>query len=359
MRAVRVRPGEPVDRAHLGGILTRDLRVGDETWSKGRRLDRDDLARLARGGVEGRGPWAGTGRDPAELTLLLPDEGDIHEDEAARRLADGLAGAGVILHGPRESRIDLLARHDGVLRVRIPLLERIDRIDGLSVFSAFDGQVVAAGAVVASVKTGPHLVARERLERVEALVARRRSPVVDVRPFRPSRIGALVRETLADPARRRFEAGLKARVTALGSRLAHVAYVEDEPEAVAGALRALCAGPARVDVLLAAGAASTDPLDPVFVALAALRGRVVSHGVPAHPGSMLFLGRLWRTTIVGLPTCGAYSKATAVDLLLPWLLAGEPPTRATVARLGHGGLLGREMRFRFPAYAQKLETPAG
>jgi len=97
----------------------------------------------------------------------------------------------------------------------------------------------------------------------------------------------------------------------------------------------------------------------VFAALAGLGGRVVSHGVPAHPGSMLFLARLWRTTVIGLPTCGAYSRATAADLLLPWLLAGEPPTRATVARLGHGGLLTRDQRFRFPAYAQRLEAPGG
>jgi hypothetical protein len=74
---------------------------------------------------------------------------------------------------------------------------------------------------------------------------------------------------------------------------------------------------------------------------------------------MLFLARLWRTTIIGLPTCGAYSKATAVDLLLPWLLSGEPPTRATVARLGHGGVLTRDQRFRLPDYAQQLAAPEG
>ena len=74
---------------------------------------------------------------------------------------------------------------------------------------------------------------------------------------------------------------------------------------------------------------------------------------------MLILARLWKTTIIGLPTCGASSKATAVDLLLPWLLSGEPPTRATVARLAHGGILDRDQRFRFPGYAQKLEAPSG
>ena len=41
------------------------------------------------------------------------------------------------------------------------------------------------------------------------------------------------------------------------------------------------------------------------------------------------------------------------------LLSGEPATRATVARLAHGGLLTRDQRFRFPAYALALDAPDG
>ena len=74
---------------------------------------------------------------------------------------------------------------------------------------------------------------------------------------------------------------------------------------------------------------------------------------------MLWLARIGRTAILGLPTCGAYSKATAADLLLPRLLTGEPPTRRTVSHLGHGGVLTREMRFRFPPYARELDAPDG
>ena len=88
-------------------------------------------------------------------------------------------------------------------------------------------------------------------------------------------------------------------------------------------------------------------------------GEVVSHGVPAHPGSMLWLARVGDTAFLGLPTCGAYSKATAADLVLPRLLTGEPPTRRLVAGLGHGGLLTRDQRFRFPAYARDLDAPEG
>jgi molybdopterin biosynthesis enzyme len=124
-------------------------------------------------------------------------------------------------------------------------------------------------------------------------------------------------------------------------------------------MAAFVRGPDPVDLILTAGAASTDPLDACFVAIAALGGRVVRHGVPAHPGSMLWLARIGRTAILGLPTCGAYSKATAADLLLPRLLSGESASERTVAKLGHGGILTRSQRFRFPAYARELDAPDG
>ena len=49
--------------------------------------------------------------------------------------------------------------------------------------------------------------------------------------------------------------------------------------------------------------------------------------------------------------------ATAADLLLPRLMTGETFTAESIASLGHGGLLGREMRSRFPAYARELPEP--
>lgn len=113
------------------------------------------------------------------------------------------------------------------------------------------------------------------------------------------------------------------------------------------------------DLVLTAGSASTDPGDAFFVAIDALGGRVVRHGVPAHPGSMLWLARVGHTAILGLPTCGAYSRATAADLLLPRLLSGEPASEKTVAKLGHGGILTRSQRFRFPRYARDLDAPEG
>ena len=134
---------------------------------------------------------------------------------------------------------------------------------------------------------------------------------------------------------------------------------DDDVDAVEAALGRFVRGSDLTDLILTAGSASTDPQDAFYVAIESLGGRVVRRGVPSHPGSMLWLARVGRTAILGLPTCGAYSKATAADLLLPRLLSGEPASEKTVAKLGHGGILTRSQRFRFPPYARDLDAPDG
>ena len=213
----------------------------------------------------GRGPWAerataeGGVASPLAVTVLVPEAGDVHENDAAVRLAAALVGSGVSLRGPVESRVDVLAAHDGVLRVDVTGVIRIDRIDPVSVFTAYDGQVVSAGAIVASVKVGPHLVPESVLEHAEAVLRRRPGPLVSVLPFQKRRVAALVRETLGPAARERFEASVRTRVERLGSKLIEISYVPDDATEVTTRLHRLTSGSPAVDILLTAGAGSTDP----------------------------------------------------------------------------------------------------
>ena len=347
MQVQRVTPGRRVPARLVGSILARDLVVSGTRWSKGRRLTADDLAALA----------AAEPGDP--VSVLVPEPGELHEDDAALRLAAAVAGPGLVQRGPSQSRLDLLAEAAGVLNVRVVELERINRIDPLEVFTAFDGQVVDAGDLVASVKVAPHLVDAATVDAGARIAGFGSHPLVWVAPFIPGRVGAVVKESVRATARARFEASVHAKIEGLGSTIESIEYVEDDAEAVEAALAGFVRRPDPLDLVLTAGAASTDPLDACFVAIAALGGRIVRRGVPAHPGSMLWLARIGGTAILGLPTCGAYSKATAADLLIPRLLSGEKPSEATVAKLGHGGILTRSQRFRFPAYARELDDPDG
>ncbi|HEY0350996.1 MAG TPA: hypothetical protein VGC48_02690, partial [Gemmatimonadales bacterium] len=115
----------------------------------------------------------------------------------------------------------------------------------------------------------------------------------------------------------------------------------------------------HLPVILVGGVSAGDPLSPFYAALSSLGGRVLRHGVPAHPGSMIWLAELAESQLLGLPQCGMFTMATAADLILPRLLTGERLTAHSLAELAHGGILTAAMRFRFPPYAQDLEAPQG
>ncbi len=349
MRLERLIPGRRSPATLVGAVLARDIVVAGQRWSKGRRLSADDLEAFAADPSFGVGP----------VTVIVLDPGDLHEDDAALRLAEVVTGPGLRVRGPVQSRVDLVAEHDGVVHVRIAELERLNRLDPLEVFTRLDGSIVAEGDLVASVKVAPHVVEATVVAAGAAIARDGRRPLFRVAPFVPRTVAVVVKESLRSADRPRFETSVRDKVESLGSRITSIDYVADEDKAVRAALARDARGPDRVDVILTAGGRSTDPSDPFFTAVEALGGRIVRRGVPAHPGSMLWLARIGRTAILGLPTCGAYSKATAADLLLPRLLTGEPPTRTTVSHLGHGGVLTREMRFRFPAYARELDAPDG
>ena len=351
MKVTRIAPGRRAPRSLVGAVLARDLAVAGERWAKGRRLSDTDLDRIG-------GAPSGSVVPDGPVTVLVLERGDIHEDDAALRLARAIGGRQLRIRGPVQSRVDLVAERDGVLHVRSAILERINGLDPIEAFTAFDGSIVAAGDLVASVKVAPHVVDEAVVERAERIAAAGR-PVVEVAPYVAQRVGVIVKESIHAPARERFERSVRAKVESLGSTIASIAYVADDEDAVEEAFRALVKGPDAVDLVLTAGGGSTDPEDAFFVAIERLRGRIVRRGVPAHPGSMLWLGKVGRTGILGLPTCGAYSKATAADLLLPRLLSGEPVSPVTVAKLGHGGILTRDQRFRFPPYARDLDAPEG
>jgi hypothetical protein len=347
VRVERVSPGRRVPARLAGAVLARDLVVGGRRWNKGRRLSGDDL--LALGGA-----------DPAPpVTVIVLEPGELHEDDAAIRLAKAVAGPNLDVRGPNQSRLDLVAATAGVVNVQVPELERLNRLDPLELFTVFDGQVVARGDLVASVKVAPHVVDAAVVEAGSRVAGFGSQPIVWVAPFQPRNVGVVVKESVRATARERFEASVRAKVEGLGSHIVDIVYVDDDPDPVEAAVARFTRGVDTAELILTAGSASTDPLDAFFVAIEALGGRVVRHGVPSHPGSMLWLARIGRTTVLGLPTCGAYSKATAADLLLPRLLSGEPASEKTVAKLGYGGILTRSQRFRFPPYARELDAPDG
>ena len=282
-----------------------------------------------------------------EVHLLAVEPGDVDESEAARRIGVAMAGPGVTLKGPHQSRYALVAAHRGVLRVWPEALQQLNLVEHVSVYTLYDGQVVDAGEEIGASKVTPLVVAETTVREAEGIAAEH-APVVDVAPFRPHRVGMVVSEGLDAKSRAKFEESIHQRLAWFGSELLGVRYVDPDGVAVAAAVRALRAEGA--DLLLTGGGNAIDPADPMLAALRELDTPLEKNGVPAHPGSMLWLAYCDGVPLLGLPSCGMYSRATAMDIVLPQLLTGRHLRRADLAAYGHGGHLTRAMEFRFAPY---------
>jgi hypothetical protein len=318
----------------VGKILSHEVRdaAGKVALAKGVTLDADAARTLLAQ------PWD-------EVHLLALEPGDLHEEEAGRRLAAVVAGEGVEVKAYTGGQWTLVATRRGLLRVDTARLNAVNIQKGVAVFTLFDRQPVDRGETVAKAKITPLAIGGDTVRAVEHSA---RGGAISVAGFRPAAIGTVARESLEPKQRTRFESALKTKVDWLGGRLLPVRFASASPRAVAEELSALHGDGA--DVLVVAGASALDPLDPVFGGLTLLGARMERHGVPAHPGSLLFLARWKDTPVLGMPTCGMFSQATTFDLVLPRLLAGEAIGNVEIAALGHGGLLSREMAYRFPPY---------
>ncbi|MEE8062175.1 MAG: hypothetical protein V3T16_10095 [Gemmatimonadales bacterium] len=336
----------------VGAILLTSARTTRRRYTKGAVLDAAAVADIQH--------EARTGKIAGPLSVAWADASDVHEDEAARRLAAAVAGGrpGVTPSTPRHSRIDLRADLDGVLRVNTAALAELNALEPLEVFTLFDGQAVEAGQTVAGVKVAPHLVPEEIVVRGEE-VAGAVGGVVGLMPYRPLRVTAIAGHPVDATELERFDSAARLRTEALGGIFDGTHNVTaPEPDLAKSEIEHLLAGALerKVSIVLVGGVSAGDPVAPFFEAMEALGGNMIRRGVPTHPGSMIWLAEVGDAIILGLPRCGVFSMATAADLFFPRLMTGERPTAASVAEMGHGGLLQADMRFRLPPYARHLAT---
>ena len=330
MKALRV-DGRSVEPEHIKGrVLVHDL---GPDLRKGTILDGGHLARVRQSG---------------EIHLIELEPGDLHEDEAARRLAAALAGPGLEAKPPLQSQARLVATNRGLVRVRGDLVDALNSLGHISVFTLMDGQAVTEGEEVAGCKVTPVAVPGALIEKAEE-ICRDQGPVIELMAFRPLRTFVVATERLKPKARELFRNAVTAKLGWYGAQVLAVREVARTGEAVAGAYReAIDSG---AELVLFAGASAIDPLDPAYAELAEAGGKVLQLGAPMHPGSMLWLGSLQDAAVVGVASCAGFGRNSSLDLLLPFVFAYGRADAGDLLRLGHGGLIESGAGRRFPPYA--------
>lgn len=310
----------------LGKILAHKLLTaeGKKLFNKGHQLNAVDIETLTQHQID-------------SVIVADLDSNDLSENEAARRVGEALAGDNVRVTAPGVGRANLVATVSGPVRINVPALERLNNIDeGITIASLREHTPVQSGQLLALVKIIPFAVPLPRVEDVEA-VAHESAPVIAVRALQPHQASLIISgpNSARDSLLADFTTPVETRITNLGSTLSSVDYVPHNAQAIADAIHAQ-----KADIILLASISATiDREDVIPEAIRQAGGSLAHFGVPVDPGSLLVLGYIGTTPIVGMPGCIKSMQTNVVDMILPRLLSGERLTRADLVAMGHGGLL--------------------
>lgn len=282
------------------------------------------------------------------IFLLELNESQIHENEAAVRLANAAAGAGIELTEPAEGKVSFKAKYDGLLKVRKELLYEINSIEHISMASLQDNTPVKAGQLVAGTRIIPLVTERYKIEEVEKS-CKGEEPVLQVKPFRKMKLGVVItgNEVFYGRIEDKFAPVFKKKMEEYGAGLIDIKFAPDDAEKIKEAILEHFENGA--DGVITGGGMSVDPDDVTPEGIKLTGAEVISYGAPVLPGAMFMIAYYGDKPIMGLPACGMYHKTTIFDLIFPRVLAGERIKRRDIAALGYGGLCTQCKVCTYPA----------
>ena len=262
--------------------------------------------------------------------------GEIHEEDAARRLSQMTMVNGAHYGTISEGKIQLFADQPGMFRVDKALLEAVNRIGDITITTLPDHYPVKTGDRLVSMRIVPLVTEKQQIVEAEDLC--RGKQLYDLRPFQPMKVGIIITgsEIYHGRIKDKFEAVARTKLAHYPADILGVRVCDDELDMIVQAGRDFIA--AGADLLVFSGGMSVDPDDLTPSAIRAMGADIVSYGVPSQPGNMTLVAYLGHTALLGVPGAAISRPTTMFDVLLPQIFSGDPLTKDDLLRLGEGGL---------------------
>jgi molybdenum cofactor synthesis domain-containing protein len=320
----------PIDQS-VGTVLAHDIteiRPGQfkgPAFKKGHIIREADVPHLKRVGKE-------------HLYVLHLDAGEVHEDDAALRLATLLAGKGVSFDPhPSEGKIQLIASHRGLFKVDVAALTRINLVPDISCSARHTHSMVEKGDVICGVRAIPLIIDEENLQAAEK-IALAVDDFFSVKPFLTPKTGIVItgNEVFSGLIDDKFAPIIRKKLKDYNCGIMGISFAPDDRQRIASEINQYLQQGA--EMIVVAGGMSVDPDDITRVAIADAGAEDVVYGTPVLPGAMFLVGRFGDVPVMGLPACVLFFRTTVLDLILPRVLAGESITREDLASMAHGGM---------------------
>ncbi|MBR6527608.1 MAG: molybdopterin-binding protein [Lachnospiraceae bacterium] len=276
--------------------------------------------------------------DIGKKTIFVWEDhaGEIHEEDAAKRMAAMTPVEQAHYTGPSEGKVLLFAETAGMFRVDTQLLKEINSIGDITIATLPDHYPVEKGARMASMRIVPLVTKEEQIIRAEKLCEGRK--LLDLRPYQYRKIGVIITgsEVYTGRIQDKFEPVVRQKMTKYPCEILGVTICDDDLDMIVAAGQAYLEQGA--DFLIFTGGMSVDPDDLTPTAIRRLGADIISHGVPAQPGNMTLVAYLNDVAILGVPGAAISLPTTIFDVLLPQIFAGDKLTKEDLIKLADGGL---------------------
>ena len=307
-------------------VIVKDVKKG-VAFKKGHVVREEDIPELLKLGKE-------------HLYVWEKDDSMLHEDEAAAILRDLCLGENILAGEPHEGKIDLTAAADGLFVVDSERLYSVNDVEEIMIATRHGMTAVKAGDKLAGTRVIPLVIAKEKMEHVQAMAGS--EPLMRVVPFQPLRCGVVTTgsEVYHGRIQDTFTPVIESKLADFGMEMVAHEVCSDDKDMIIAAIHKL--RDQGVQLILTTGGMSVDPDDRTPAAIRDAGARIVTYGAPVLPGAMLLVGYLPTETgeipVLGLPGCVMYNKRTIFDLVLPRVAAGIEIQRRDIVRFGEGGL---------------------
>jgi len=307
-----------------------------------------DMTRIIRGKFKGVGFKKGHIVQKKDIPALLRignehifclelEEGELHEDDAAKRIAKAISDPDLEFSEPREGKINISTKYAGLLKINIDALLQVNKMESIIVATLKNNFPCKKGEIIAATRIIPLTIPTENIKTLERLT-KETGTILSVKPYKPLKIGAVVTgsEVFHGLITDDFGPSVGKKITDAGCRLIKKILVPDEITAISSAILEL--KKLGCEMIITTGGLSVDPDDVTRQGVIRSGADVTFYGSPVLPGAMLMVSMLDTVPVISLPACVFYYKQTVFDLIFPRVLAGEKIKENDIAAMGHGGL---------------------
>lgn len=311
----------------LGKVLAHDIteiipgKKKDVAFKRGKVIEKDDIEKLL---------------DLGKLHIYAFDGGikGVHEDEAGKRIAESIKDENMELVPPKEGKVSIKSRVDGLFYVNDRHLYEINRIKDVLLSTVPNRHPVKKGDIVAATRIIPLYIREKELKKVERVAEK---GVISIKPFRSFRIGLVI--TGSEVYSGRIKDGsylVEEKIRGYGLEVLDKRLVPDNIEQIRDAIKELFDNGA--EIVVTTGGLSVDPDDVTKEGIEATGAEVLFYGTPVFPGAMFLVARLKGRYILGAPACIYYNRYTVFDIVITRIMAGERMHKNDMIKLSYGGL---------------------